>query len=249
MEAAGWRRLPDSNAPWTWESPAGAAYTPEAAEEAFRRQREVAAVAAPLAEEAAPAPAGEGSDQRTTGEAAQAPGSPWQKVIEAREAVAVADEEVEDAKEVLKLAKARHEAAVTRVMRLIDEARVPPERTLFDDEPNFRSEPTPSSESQTDDSWRIVSLNEVLAELPEGIRASLREADLTTMGQLADFTEDNPLTDLAGIGPTKAEKIEQALEAFWERWRAAGGVTDEPLHEDETPLEPAAAAGDGVGAL
>ena len=48
------------------------------------------------------------------------------------------------------------------------------------------------------------------------LRRKLIEADLSTIGAIADFTAaDRRLIDIPGIGEAKAEKIESALEKFW----------------------------------
>jgi hypothetical protein len=51
--------------------------------------------------------------------------------------------------------------------------------------------------------------------LPGPIVGLLVEAGLTTIGGVADWTAGKPLTDIPGVGPTKAEKIADALEGFW----------------------------------
>ena len=64
---------------------------------------------------------------------------------------------------------------------------------------------------------------------------SLTDVGLNTVGQLADYTKaDKPLTDLAGIGPGKAEKIENRLMQFWKDNPDAGMNQDDP----NEPCEP-----------
>lgn len=47
---------------------------------------------------------------------------------------------------------------------------------------------------------------------------SLKKGGLATVGQLTDFTgSDKKLTDIAGIGPEKAEKIQNQMVAFWKQ--------------------------------
>lgn len=64
------------------------------------------------------------------------------------------------------------------------------------------------------DAWKDAKLADVLA-LPAAIHQSMADAQLRTMGQLAEFTVRNRLTDIPGIGEVKASKIEDALEKFW----------------------------------
>ena len=63
------------------------------------------------------------------------------------------------------------------------------------------------------EAWRSVTIGQL--DLPARIAESLHEAELSTIGAIADFTAKLALTEIAGIGPAAAEKIEQALEAFW----------------------------------
>lgn len=59
--------------------------------------------------------------------------------------------------------------------------------------------------------WRSVTIEEL------GIGYdSLREAGISTLGRLADFTAANKkLIDLKGVGQSKVEKIEKAVEKYW----------------------------------
>lgn len=64
---------------------------------------------------------------------------------------------------------------------------------------------------------------------------SLTDVGLNTVGQLADYTKaDKPLTDLAGIGPGKAEKIENRLMQFWKDNPDAGMNQDDPSEPGES---------------
>lgn len=64
-----------------------------------------------------------------------------------------------------------------------------------------------------DNSWKEFPVAEL--DLPDGIVKSLHEADISDMGELAEYTATKQLTDLAGIGPGKAAKIEEATMKFW----------------------------------
>jgi len=66
-----------------------------------------------------------------------------------------------------------------------------------------------------DESWRTVALASL--HLSPGILEILAESDITTIGHITDHTASGKrLTDIAKIGEAKAEKIEQALELFWQ---------------------------------
>jgi hypothetical protein len=77
----------------------------------------------------------------------------------------------------------------------------------------------PDGEAPADDtssSWRSVHI-EKLADfgLPGPLIGILVEAGITSVGAVADWTLTKPLTEIAGVGQAKAEKIADALEAFW----------------------------------
>jgi hypothetical protein len=67
--------------------------------------------------------------------------------------------------------------------------------------------------------WQLYSL-QLMTDIPAAIRNSLHEANLNTLGELAEYTKRNRLTDIPGVGPAKAEKIEDALEKFWAAQKA-----------------------------
>lgn len=70
------------------------------------------------------------------------------------------------------------------------------------------------SEEDADNSWREVELSSL--DLSAKVLENLDAARLTTIGELADYSANGGrLTQVAGIGPAAAEKIEDALEGFW----------------------------------
>ncbi len=108
------------------------------------------------------------------------------------------------AKENAKQQKSRVDSLRKKLLDLIDEG--PQRLPLFDG---------PEEETTTAQSWRDVPLSEL--DIPAGILRLLYEADIETVGQLADYTiTGKPLTSIAGIGEAKAERIEEALEKFWD---------------------------------
>lgn len=106
--------------------------------------------------------------------------------------------------------KSAYEAAVAELRAIIHRASTPL--------PLFDQQPQPEGEN----AWREVLLVEALQGVPSNILAKLAEAGLTTVGQMADFTQSERLIDVPGIGQAKAEQIEAALESFWARRAAAG---------------------------
>ena len=66
------------------------------------------------------------------------------------------------------------------------------------------------------EAWKNVPVDTL--GLPAGIVAALAEADIDTLGKIADYSASGRrLTDIANIGTAKAEKIEAACEAYWKR--------------------------------
>jgi hypothetical protein len=95
-----------------------------------------------------------------------------------------------------------------------------------------------------DNAWKSVPLSEL--GLTGKLAESLTEAGLTTMGAIAEYTgSEKRLTDIAGIGPGKAEKVEQACEAYWVKNPRAGGndVPADPADNREDNSAAARAAG------
>lgn len=114
---------------------------------------------------------------------------------------------------------------------------------------------TPVAETaKEDDSWRSAPLSE-LTGLSGKLLETLEDSGLKTMGQLADYTSSGKqLTDLSGIGPGKATKIEEACDEFWARWNSRpaastsseGDVAATAASTEETPTESAASSGESA---
>jgi hypothetical protein len=61
--------------------------------------------------------------------------------------------------------------------------------------------------------WRDVPITKLF---DGGLLKSLTEAGLTTLGKLSDYTaSEKRLTDIPGVGPGKASKIEDVTLAYW----------------------------------
>jgi len=98
--------------------------------------------------------------------------------------------------------------------------------------------PPDDASPMVDEAWKAVPLAEL--GLTGKLAESLTEAGLTTLGAIADYTASGKLlTDIAGIGPAKAEEIEKACEVYWERHPRTEPVTEDPLTampDDGPPL-------------
>lgn len=131
----------------------------------------------------------------------------------------------ESAKESAKEAKKEHQAALADLMRALDASGAASADSV-------RDEPPATATTADAEAWRRFELAGL--DLSPAIVQTLADNDLTTMGQLCDFTAGGGLlTDLKKIGRGKAEKIEDACERFWaehpEFGEGAGG--EEPVDE------------------
>lgn len=121
--------------------------------------------------------------------------------------------EADAASEAAKAARKQAESAVARLRQMIREL----------------NEPLLPFPEVDDDAWRSTPLREL-----DGLGAKdlekLEKSELETLGDLADWgSPPNPraLTDIPGIGPTRATAIETALERYWgERLERAGMASD-----------------------
>lgn len=99
-----------------------------------------------------------------------------------------------------KAAKKVFEGAQSELRSLI--RRDPNQRVLFQKNGDETVEP-----------WRAVTLDDLGIE--GRIAELLTEAKLTTLGAIADWTKEYQLTDIAGIGPAKAESLQATLDLYW----------------------------------
>jgi len=76
-----------------------------------------------------------------------------------------------------------------------------------------------------DESWRAVSVQDA-GILPALCKVLNQDNQIYNLGQLADVTKkpNTALTDLKKVGKAKAEKIEEALVAYWETHPRTDGV-------------------------
>lgn len=130
-----------------------------------------------------------------------------------------AEELMEEAKAEAKAAKDKYDNAVLRLRKLCRVAR-----SATSPGPLFEK-PEDGPPPQENDGWRQVPIQEAIGDaVSGGTIEKLQEAELTTVGKLADFCEkqgqaghQRPLCTIKGIGEAKAEAIELALVKFHER--------------------------------
>jgi hypothetical protein len=76
------------------------------------------------------------------------------------------------------------------------------------------SKPSETRSFLSEGPWREVQLETMF---DGSLLQSLVESGIETVGQLSDYSSGNKrLTDIAGIGPGKAQKIEDAILKFWQ---------------------------------
>lgn len=99
-----------------------------------------------------------------------------------------------------------------------------------EDDDAYAEDETPEA-LQADGPWRMVSLSELFHG---GLLKSLNNAGLQTVGDLSNYSaSEKRLTDIEGIGPGKAEQIENRMLDFW----AANPNADEVEAAGETDAE------------
>jgi len=89
--------------------------------------------------------------------------------------------------------------------------------------------------SQGSQAWRYEELSAL--EISDKLIERLREHNpsIVTIGDLSDFTGDgHELTEVKGVGQTKAESVTDALAEFWRNSEEQDSVESEPEVGDET---------------
>lgn len=148
----------------------------------------------------------------------------WQReLLAAKELVCELCLDEEEAKESLKDIKDRRENAVSNLARITrnDPREVGVSKPVASSPSANSTQPQPASISNSyySNEWMSVPVDTL--GLPAGIVAALAEADIDTLGKIADYTAAGKrLTDIANIGTAKAEKIENACAEYWKRNQA-----------------------------
>src|SRR5690606_23383093 len=98
------------------------------------------------------------------------------------------------------------------------------------------SQEKPQEEAKPDESWREVGIETL--ELGTRITKALTEAELLTIGSMADYSSSGKqLTDIAGIGPAAAETIDERMQQFWSERNLENvplaEVSDDEFEDDE----------------
>lgn len=143
------------------------------------------------------------------------------KLFELQDNLRRAEAGLEVAKENVKYAKAAVDAAVQAIDAHITDMR---QLRLPFAEPDQPSGP---------DGWRDLAISEALVGLTPGILSAFVDASLGTMGDLQDFLESGELTDIDGLGESKAEAVKDAMEKFWADWHQKHPAQQELVDEDQ----------------
>ena len=162
--------------------------------------------------------------------------STWDKIIAQRERIKKLTAEESIAKKEHAAAKAALDKGWEQLGTLIDD-----EKKGY--EPNLFNQPKEPAE---DEAWRKVFIGDI--GLGEAITEKLIQADINELGKLADWSNGGKLlTDLPGIGTQTAEKINDALAAFWQKRndaeaakKAAAAAAGKTADEQKARKAPAA---------
>lgn len=142
------------------------------------------------------------------------------EVDETENALRIATDKVTSAKEREKGAKADHDDAVAALQQTIRNCRANKhlDLPLFAGPKLTEAEPVPEPD---DDAWRSQPLA-VIDGLKSKTIQALGDADIETLGQLADYSNSGRLIgDIKGIGPAAVEEITGATDAYWADRKAA----------------------------
>jgi hypothetical protein len=136
----------------------------------------------------------------------------------------------------------RAEADFTMKREVAKEAKAAYERSL--QELRHAGDPLPLLDgTQPSDEWRDHPVTELVG-LSEGILTKLSEAGISKIGDLTDALSAEE--KIAGIGAGKAEKIADALEAFWKEHPEFGSV-GATVNAEEAPQSEGDNDGLGLG--
>lgn len=135
----------------------------------------------------------------------------------------------------LKKRAEKEQAKLNRMVRDLERAK------RGDYTPSLPFDTAPSEDAPApevaDESWRETSL-EALG-LTGKLAETLTEAGLSTLGKIADYTQSGKLLiDIAGIGPGKSDKIEEACAAYWANNPRPSTAEPAATTEAEPAVEP-----------
>lgn len=172
----------------------------------------------------------EGDEQEASTEEETQPTSAELRIREVDEA----RKDVNKAEAVMLARKAEYDAAKKQFELAICKLRTAGmPLPLFDGDGDGDGEPDADADP---DAWKSFPICDL--DLKPGLVSKLADAGYTTIGQLSQWTgAGNLLTDIEGIGETKATLIEAALETYWREHPVAGGEGDATNDATNTCVE------------
>lgn len=137
------------------------------------------------------------------------------------------DAEIEDLRQDLKSEKELRAGKVQELRRLAFEKKHPEAHPLFKASANGQhkgnGQPAVAGPTEEDKEWRGVAIREAMPKLPKKVYEGMDAKNLKTMGELCDWRNKdggaNWITDLPGVGKAAADKIDDAIEAFFDQRR------------------------------
>ncbi|MEM7227284.1 MAG: hypothetical protein AAF432_00570 [Planctomycetota bacterium] len=132
--------------------------------------------------------------------------------------------EWERQKKITNAAKADYDAAVQDLLDTIDDQD---QMKL-----SFTASPSSDGEKPEADAWRNVEISDL--KLGTKNEKALRDAELDTLGKLADFTSTGKRFDsVTGVGSVGADDIDEALTQWWAAHPEYLSKGDEPAEGDD----------------
>lgn len=151
---------------------------------------------------------------------------------EAKAEVSQKQAKVDYLKEALKTAKKAFDVAVAELL-VFDEEELP----LFDNKPSSSSSGKPSkAKAAMNEAWRDLHITELqLSDRTTELLLSASPSAIETIGDLTDFLNDKKgrrYTDIDGIGPAKAQEIDDAMVDFFANHPEYCEKKSEPAEEE-----------------
>jgi hypothetical protein len=172
--------------------------------------------------------------------------------------VRLKEAELERAKGEHKLVKQQLELERGKLAKLIEVTEAGHVDPLFAETDDVSPAQAVPKDLDEDDSWKDVLLSEVFSGLPKGLQQKVLDGGLVTLNDVTEHCKHKRLTDILGVGQANADKLQAAMDDFWQRRKelatAEAGkqasqdepstngpsalpmATAEPLGDEESPL-------------
>lgn len=155
---------------------------------------------------------GDASEQNQSAQASDSDQDLLAKIREQEQLVAACEDRLTDAKEEVKECRERFDVEVAKLRGLIRGSQE--KHPLFDESSPIATESLSHKNDGKLADWRDVEISAL--NVPDSLATKLYESSIETIGDLVDWQSvGKTLTDIKGVGQSKADKIADALEEFW----------------------------------